>query len=149
MSRVHIHLQPEPTAKIPEEKDYDGTYRPDLSIMPVNHRMHPHELGPVLIRRVKVRQAGPVRVRPPGADEDGPQPGALLQVLVQRRAHGEAVPAQLEVVRRDGVLDEGVDLGEGLRGDYVYGLEGGREGLRRAGADGGGGRGRVGGDLGG
>lgn len=116
--------------------------------MPVDHRVHAHELGPVPVRLVKVRQARAVRVRPPGADEDGAQPRALPQVGGEGGAHGQGVAAQVEVVAGGGRVDERVDLGEGLGRHDVDGLEGGREGLGRARADGRGGRGRVGGDLG-
>lgn len=98
--------------------------------------MYPHKSRPPSIRRVEVRQLRAVGVGPPRADEYGLEPGSLLQVGVERGAHGQAVAAQVEVVLGDGVLDELVDLGEGVLGHDVDGLEGVRErggGLRARG----------------
>lgn len=51
-----------------------------------------------------------------------------MQVGLERGPHGQAVAAQVEVVLGDRVLDKLVDLGKGVLGDDVDGLEGVREG---------------------
>lgn len=126
-----------------------ATYGPDLGVVPVDDRVHAHKGGPVAVGRVEVGQGGAVGVGPAGADEDGPEAGAVAQVGVEGGAHGQGVAAQVEVVGVGGALDEGVDLGERVRRHDVDGLQGGREGPRRRAAHGGRRRGGVGRDLGG
>lgn len=126
-----------------------ATHRPDLRVMPVDDRVHAHKGGPVAVGGVEVRQGGAMGVRPAGADEDGPEAGAVAQVGVEGGAHGQGVAAQVEVVGRGGALDEGVDLGERVWRNDVDGLQGRREGPRRGAAHGSRRRGGVGRDLGG
>ncbi|CAN8102634.1 unnamed protein product [Discula destructiva] len=105
--------------------------------------MYPHKRRPAFVRRVKVRQLGAVRVRPPRAHKHGLEPGLLCQVGGERGAHGQRVPAQVEVELGGGRLDKRVDLGEGVRADDVDGLQRRWEGRRRGRARSGG-EGRVG-----
>lgn len=46
------------------------THSPNLSIMPINNWMHAHELRPVFVRRVEVRQELAMGVCPPGPHKD-------------------------------------------------------------------------------
>lgn len=111
-------------------KKHNITHRPDLCVMPVDDGVHPHKGGPVAVGRVEVGQGGAVGVCPAGADEDGLEAGAVAQVGLEGGAHGQGVAAQVEVVGGGGVLDEGVDLGEGVGGHDVDGLQGRGEGPR-------------------
>lgn len=110
--------------------DKHQTHSPNLSIMPVNNGMHPHKRRPPPIRRIEVRQLGPMRVRPPRAHKHRLEPRLLHQIRGERILHVEAVAAQVEVELRGRRLDEGVDLGERVRADDVHGLQRRGEGRR-------------------
>lgn len=115
--------------------------------MPVDDGVDAHKGGPVAVGRVEVGEGGAVGVCPAGADKDGPEAGPVAQVGVEGGAHGQRVAGQVEVVGGGRVLDEGVDLGEGVGGHDVDGLQGGGKGPRRPAAHRGRGGGRVGRDL--
>lgn len=91
--------------------------------MPIDDGMHPHEVGPASVRRVKVLQVLPVRIGPPSPYKDGAHVGAVCQVDLEAFAHGQHVACDLEVVFLSRGGDKGVDLGEGIWRNDVYGLE--------------------------
>lgn len=64
-----------------------------------------------------------MRIRPPGADEDGLHRGLIPQVLGEGGFHRFGVARKVEVVGARGGGDEGLDFGEGVRGDDVDGLD--------------------------
>ena len=54
------------SASLPEPQKCEETHRPNLSIMPIDNGMHPHESRPSGIRNIEVRQALSMGIRPPG-----------------------------------------------------------------------------------
>lgn len=64
------------------------TYRPHLPIPPPNHGMHAHKARPAAVGALKTAQPAPVRIGPPGADEDGLDPVVMRQVFGESFAHG-------------------------------------------------------------
>lgn len=107
------------------------TYRPYLCVVPVNNRVYSCKCWPSGIRRVKMFQIRTVGVCSPCADKDSLQFGSLLQISLQRRSHGQTIPAQIEVVLGHGVFHELIDLGEGVLGYNVDRLESVWEGSGR------------------
>lgn len=98
--------------------------------------MHPHKPRPPPIRRIEKAQLVPMRIRAPRAHKDGLHGRFLDQVVCERGDHAFAgVLREGEVVVGGGGSDEGVNFGEGMRGDDVDGLEVGRE--RGVGGEGG------------
>lgn len=95
--------------------------------MPVDDRMHSHELRPPVIRGIKVRQVGTVWICPPSADEYRFDGRIIPEVLRKRRFHWGGVSSEREIVGFDGRGDKGFDLGErvwSLNVDGLYGTLG-------------------------
>ena len=92
--------------------------------MPVDDGVHAHEARPVLVRLIEEAEGGPVGVGAARADKDGLDTGALDEVLGQGGLHGLVRGGKVEVVRRRGLSDEGVHLGERARGADVERLQG-------------------------
>lgn len=128
--RVSQHPTPPPP---PPERN---THRPNLSIPPIQQRIHPHNPRPIPVRRTKVLQKLAVRIGPPGAHEHGAHRRPVADVRLERGAHRQRVALEVEVVGARGRGDEGLDLREGVGRRDVDCLEA----LRRG--DGGGGFGR-------
>ena len=64
-----------------------------------------------------------MRICPPGSYEYGSYPRSFGQICLQSLLHGEGVAFDVEVVFGTRRLYEFVNLGEGMRGDNVDGLE--------------------------
>ena len=90
-------------------RERESTHAPDLRIVPVNDRVDAHKGGPAAVRRVKVRQGGAVRVRPPGPDEDGLDARAIPEIYLKGGLHGQLVACDLEAIGSAAAVDKGVD----------------------------------------
>ena len=101
---------------------------PYLRVMPINHRMYPHERRPAPIRRIEMRQLAPVRIRASCTHEDGFDFRLHGQVIRKRGFHALAREmGEGEMVGDGRGGDERVDFREGVRRDDVDGLEAGWE----------------------
>lgn len=104
-------------------EETEKTYSPDLGIMPINHRMHPHKRRPALIRLIEMGQVSTMRIRPPRTHKHRLKPRPLLQIRLERLPHRQGIPAQIKVKLGRGRLDKFVDLGKGVRADNIDRLE--------------------------
>lgn len=90
------------------------THRPNLPVPPPDHGMHAHETGPAPVGALKTAQPTPVRIGPPGTDEDGFDAVVVHQVIGESLAHSRLrVACEREVVCGRGRHYEVVDGGEG------------------------------------
>lgn len=110
----------QPTIRNPQLPDE----RPDLGVVPVDDGVDAHEARPAAVRGVEGLECRAMGVGAPGADEDGADAGVVGEVVGEGFFHGFGVAGEGEVVGVHGVVDEGVDLGEGVFGDDVDRAEG-------------------------
>jgi hypothetical protein len=96
-------------------------------MIPINDRMHTHKSGPPLICLIEMGQGLALRIRPRNSHKDRLHCIMFLQIQPKRILLRQGIARQVQPVRSNGLVDEGIDLGEGLwRGD-VHGLQGRRE----------------------
>jgi hypothetical protein len=76
-----------------------------------------------MISGVKMGQQSAMGISPPRAHEDSLDAWFVLEVFSERRLHGQVVACEVEVVSRDALVNEAVNLGERVGGDDVDGLE--------------------------
>jgi hypothetical protein len=89
-----------------------GAHRPNVHVVPVDHRVHAHEARPAVVRLVEVRQARAVRVRAARAHEHGAHARPRAQVRRERGLHARRLAREGERVGGAGGAHEGLDLRE-------------------------------------
>lgn len=76
-----------------------------------------------MISGIKVFERRAVRVGTTCADKDGLNLRMFVKILREGFFHRFGVADEVEVVSTDGVIDEAIDLWEGMFGDDIDGLE--------------------------
>ena len=100
------------------------TYTPNLCIMPINNWMHAHELRPIFVREVEVRQELAMGICSPGSYKYSLNRPFLPKVCLERRTHRQGIPSQVNVVFCCWRCDEVFDFREWVGGDDINALEG-------------------------
>jgi hypothetical protein len=83
--------------------------------VPVYDGVYAHEGRPARVRGVEMCKVLAVRVRPPGAHEDGLDRGCVVQVVGEGGLHGLRILKQLQRVCLDRDFDKVLDLLERVR----------------------------------
>lgn len=80
--------------------------RPQVNVRPVEHRIHPHVLGPARVGRRKVPEVFGMWVRPAGAHQDGAEAGVRLFQLGERVLDAAVNVDEVQLIVRGALLNK-------------------------------------------